>query len=254
MGNPNNHGGFYFVEYRRIGSHTFDRTKGGFRHYINYLKAGTATYVTDQGAFTFQKGDLFYIPMDLSYTSTSENVTLISCGFTIFPESENRTYLPQKLPDRFIPQLLAIPKQVVPDTKALAQFYGLLAEVLPHLNEAPYHNDASLYNSLRIFLWRNYTCETEEMARHFQMSTPSLYRLLRQTANTTPNRVKQEVLIEKAKVWLVETNYSVGQISDGLCFCNQNYFTKLFKQHTGKTPRQYRLEASTKGQKHPLVP
>ena len=244
MGNPNNHGGFYFVEYKRTDAHTLDRTKGSFRHYINYLKAGTSTYFTEQGAFTFQQGDLFYFPMNLGYTSFSEDVVLISCGFTLFPEAENHSYLPQKLPERLIPQLLAIPKEVVPGTKALAQFYALLAEVLPYLQEAPHPNDASLYNSLRIFLWRNYTCSIEDMAQHFQLSVPSLYRLLRQTANTTPNQVKQEVLIEKAKLWLTDTNYSIGQISDGLCFCNNNYFTKIFKQHTGKTPRQYRMEAS----------
>ncbi len=52
MGNPNNHGGFYFVEYRNTGTHTIDRTKGSFRHYIHYLQSGSATYYTELGTFT----------------------------------------------------------------------------------------------------------------------------------------------------------------------------------------------------------
>jgi len=47
-------------------------------------------------------------------------------------------------------------------------------------------------------------------------------------------------LIEKAKSKLLSTDKSVSQIAYGLGFDYSQYFTKLFKQKTGKTPMEFR--------------
>ena len=79
-----------------------------------------------------------------------------------------------------------------------------------------------------------------DIAKHCKISVPHLYRLLKEDANKTPNQLKQEVQMEKAKVLLTQTNGSIGHISEELGFSNPNYFGRLFKQHTGITPGQYR--------------
>ncbi|MCX2481587.1 helix-turn-helix transcriptional regulator [Pedobacter sp. MC2016-15] len=47
-------------------------------------------------------------------------------------------------------------------------------------------------------------------------------------------------LIEKAKSKLLSTDKSVSEIAYGLGFDYSQYFTKLFKQKTGKTPMEFR--------------
>ncbi|WP_226799835.1 helix-turn-helix domain-containing protein [Bacillus thuringiensis] len=50
--------------------------------------------------------------------------------------------------------------------------------------------------------------------------------------------------IEEAKKLLTLTNHSLLDISTLLNFNNQSYFTKVFKEYTGITPKQYRNQYS----------
>lgn len=243
MGNPNEHGGYYFVDYGyHAGSTTVNREKGSFRHYLHYLAEGTAVYYTEQGPFHVRAGDFFYLPMDISYTSQLRDRHIISCGFTHFPEALDHTFLPQKLPDRFIPQFLEIPKNIAPDSATLAMFYSLLSQLLPYMKAAETDYAATLAEKLRIFMWRHYRCQVKDMADYCRMSVPNLYRVLKESGCGTPNGLKQEILIQKAMLWLADTNNSVEEISAELGFSSTNYFRKIFKAHTGKSPREYRKE------------
>jgi AraC-like DNA-binding protein len=46
--------------------------------------------------------------------------------------------------------------------------------------------------------------------------------------------------IELAKQQLQNTQQSIQDISDSLCFSDSHYFSNLFKAKTGFTPTQYR--------------
>lgn len=244
MGNPNDHGGYYFVEYEyNPGTRVCNREKGSFRHYINYFLQGNAVYYTEQGPFTVSTGDLIYLPMDIQYTGQFQDAHFLSCGFTHFPEALEHTYLPQKLPDKFIPEFMDIPKNIMPDSATLAKFYTLLSKLLPYLKEAETSYAQSITEKIRIFIWRNYQCQVKDIADYCKMSVPNLYRILKEAGCETPNQLKQEVLIQKAMLWLTDTDSTVERISEALGFSSTNYFRKIFYDHTGKTPRQYRKDA-----------
>lgn len=46
--------------------------------------------------------------------------------------------------------------------------------------------------------------------------------------------------IEEAKYYIRYTNTPLSDVSSFFQFCNQSYFTQLFKKYTGLTPKQYR--------------
>ena len=240
MKDPNNPDGFFFAIYNLPGTATVNRPKGAFRHYLQSLETGEYTYYTDQGEFHLKSGDLFYLPQGLRFSGSYKDARLHSCGFTVFPEAASTAFSFQMLPDAFIPQLLQISKNVAPDTKTLANFYTLLAQLLPYLQRTSQASHSSLVSKIRTYLWGNCTCQVSDIAKHCKISVPHLYRLLKEDANKTPNQLKQEVQMEKAKVLLTQTNGSIGHISEELGFSNPNYFGRLFKQHTGITPGQYR--------------
>lgn len=52
----------------------------------------------------------------------------------------------------------------------------------------------------------------------------------------------KNVRLEYAKVWLISTDKSIQEISEQLRFGTRNYFTRVFKEKTGKTPAAYREE------------
>ena len=245
MGNPNEHGGYYFVDYKfKPGSRTYDREKGSFRHYIHYFLKGSVVYYTETGPFEAQAGQLIYLPMNIHYTARMQDAHILSCGFTHFPEAAEHPFLPQKLPDQFIESFLEIPKDITPNSETLGKFYILLSQLLPYLKQSSEPYLGTITEKIRLFIWRNYKCQVRDIADYCKMSVPNLYRVLKQNGYRTPNQLKQEVLIQKAINLLENTTATVERISEGLGFSSTNYFRKVFKEYTGTSPRQYRKNAA----------
>ena len=46
--------------------------------------------------------------------------------------------------------------------------------------------------------------------------------------------------IEKAKIYLTETDFKVYEVADILGFENVTYFSRFFKKHTGMSPKEYK--------------
>ena len=175
MGNPNDHGGYYFVEYTYRPEHVeCNREKGSFRHYINYFLRGETTYYTEKGPFHVRAGDLIYLPMDIRYTAEFQGTHILSCGFTHFPEALEHNFLPQKLPGKFIPEFMDIPKNIMPNSVTLAKFYTLMSQLLPYLQKAEIDYTQTLTEKIRIFIWRNFTCQVKDIAKYCRMSVPNL--------------------------------------------------------------------------------
>ena len=68
-------------------------------------------------------------------------------------------------------------------------------------------------------------------------------RIFKKEMGLTPIKYINAKKIENAQLLLVTTNYSIREIAGELAFDNISYFNKLFKQHIGKTPQEYRKES-----------
>ncbi|MBR6321818.1 MAG: helix-turn-helix transcriptional regulator [Lachnospiraceae bacterium] len=75
-----------------------------------------------------------------------------------------------------------------------------------------------------------------------QMSYNKYYLSKRFKAETgySVNSYVKKARIERASYLLVSTNMSIQDISDLLLFGNRNFFTKTFKEYTGKNPAEFR--------------
>ncbi|MBQ1211258.1 MAG: helix-turn-helix domain-containing protein [Clostridia bacterium] len=82
-----------------------------------------------------------------------------------------------------------------------------------------------------------------EVAAYCGVSESGLYALFKSTLNETPNRVRRQILCERAKELLSTTDLTVEQISSQLSFSSSSYFRKVFYEHIGKTPREVYREA-----------
>ena len=54
--------------------------------------------------------------------------------------------------------------------------------------------------------------------------------------------------IEESKHLLIHTNQSISEIAFTFKFCNQSYYTQLFKNFTGMTPRRFRISGAERGE------
>ncbi len=53
----------------------------------------------------------------------------------------------------------------------------------------------------------------------------------------------KQTRLDYAKILLSTTNLSIQQISEKLQFGTRNYFTRIFKEHVGTSPTEYRDNA-----------
>ena len=79
-----------------------------------------------------------------------------------------------------------------------------------------------------------------DIARAVGTSTSYLSRIFKESTGETIIRTINHKRIEKAKIYLKDTDYKVYEVADILGFENVTYFSRFFKKHTGISPKEYK--------------
>ncbi|MED5243980.1 helix-turn-helix domain-containing protein [Priestia megaterium] len=79
-----------------------------------------------------------------------------------------------------------------------------------------------------------------KLAHHVLVNPKYLSNLFKKEVGIPITTYIQKIKIEEAKKLMSFSNYSLLEIHALLNFTDQSYFTKVFKTHTGLTPKQYK--------------
>jgi AraC family transcriptional regulator, transcriptional activator of pobA len=79
-----------------------------------------------------------------------------------------------------------------------------------------------------------------KFAQDLGISTVHLNRVCQAVTGKSASLIIQEYLVKKAQHYLNHSSYSVSEIAYMLRFAYPNYFARLFKKHTGISPKEYR--------------
>jgi AraC-like DNA-binding protein len=111
-----------------------------------------------------------------------------------------------------------------PQNKPHSQIAGL-AEVLGYIN-------------------RNYRKKItlKALATFANMSESSLNRMFHLAVKESPINYCNQLRIHKAIILLLNSNLTISEIASAVGFEDSNYFSRLFRQVIGQSPRQYRLQ------------
>lgn len=82
----------------------------------------------------------------------------------------------------------------------------------------------------------------EDVAADVGLSLCHLSHLFKAHTGTTMREHLTALRIETARQLLITGDRSIPEIASLLRFCDQSYFTRVFRRHTGRTPAQYRNE------------
>ena len=82
----------------------------------------------------------------------------------------------------------------------------------------------------------------DEVARHVGVSPGHLSKLLRERTGRSFVELLRRVRVQAACDLLARSEAPLAEISASCGFCDQSYFTHVFKELRGMTPRQYRAE------------
>lgn len=103
-------------------------------------------------------------------------------------------------------------------------------------------SDERINQALKMINTRIYTpVAVEELASEACMSVGHFIRLFRTQLGCTPAQFLIERKMMKAKLMLATESLMTKEIAYRLGYEDVSYFTRLFKKHTGTTPRLYRL-------------
>lgn len=108
---------------------------------------------------------------------------------------------------------------------------------------------SSLLSHAIVYIRKNYTCDlhTQTIADYCHCSTSTLSHIFKKQIGKSIPAYVRELRIENAQRLLLNTQLSVGQISDALGFCNSNYFCSMFKAETDLSPSEFRRANQSSG-------
>jgi AraC-like DNA-binding protein len=85
-----------------------------------------------------------------------------------------------------------------------------------------------------------------DVADHVNLSPNYFSSLFKREMGVAFADYLNEIRIKESQYLLETTNYSIVDIAIAVGFNNQNYFTTIFRKHTGTTPKQFRMKSSMK--------
>lgn len=213
------------------------------------MKHGRGRIVTIDQVLEIEENEMFYIPKGCRYHSywiAEDYVCFDSIGFLYFPAEASNGYALQTIRhdadiwDAFMP--LSRDKTV--NTASIGILYRLLGRLEEILVPAPTSKKVAVYERLLRFMQRDPKMSIPEYAALCGISESLLYHNVKEIAQKTPNRLRQEIQCQKAAELLYTTNYTIEEICDKVGFSSATYFRKVFESVYHKSPSSVRKENS----------
>jgi AraC-like DNA-binding protein len=103
-------------------------------------------------------------------------------------------------------------------------------------------NSNQLIENAKIIMNENIFQEIhpEDISAKLNINYTSFRKMFKNVTGFAPAKYFQALKIQKAKRLLLESSYSVKEISYMLCFYSPESFNMTFKKNTGETPSRYR--------------
>ncbi len=237
---------FVFNEFRQNGLGHTDNSCGAERHYLGFMKKGSALITTVDTELVLKEGDMFYIPKGLKYHSWwntgGQGAVYDSIGFSEFPVQNSGGFTLQKIArneeiDRLF-KPLSDDKSV--NCRSIGVLYGLLGLLEDKLSQAVRSKEDEICEKLLRLMNKDHRLAVAEYAKKLCISEAALYLYTKKAFGKTPNRLRQEVCCNKAAELLKTTDYSVEHISDACGFSSASYFRKVLRAVSGKSPSEIR--------------
>lgn len=236
---------FYFRSLLFDTYHYSDNRAGAPQHYFAYMLSGNCKIVTDTETIKINEGEFFYIPNNCPYRSYwygNPTIKFISLGFEFMPNFDGAEFPVQVIkrtsePEKIFFQLAESTHRTAADIGALYTLIGMLIPQMVHRSPC---RTQEIVRKATDYLLTHPTASASELARHCAVSEASLYSAFKKSSTLTPNNLKSQLILEKAKDALTSTDKPIEYISDTLGYSSTSYFRKKFKDYFGITPTEMR--------------
>jgi len=129
------------------------------------------------------------------------------------------------------------------DEELAAWLRKMLEHVISTIERQVDYTPPLLIGKALDFMRTNLHCDIsrDETARHAGISPSHFSRLLKERTGRTFTELLRQCRVDVACELLCRTDHSLAEIADVCGFCDQSYFTRVFQDVKGVTPRQFRI-------------
>lgn len=240
---------------------------------LNYVKKGSCRILLEEETVSFQEGDLMLIPSHVShkFEAGKKGCTLMQLEFLpdIFWQVNSLQPLSAGQEDTsFASPLRSLSEQkrllkIEDDLRIVQEIRSIINE-LQQQEEGYEYLVVLSYVELMVLIYRyasrrtfptgmnsslqeavmymrlHYSSEVSmaDVAAHIGVSERYLRKLFAQELHTSPLGYLQQIRIDKAAELLRNTNLSVKEIAYLCGYHSSQYFSHVFRQHTGIRPQE----------------
>jgi len=226
---------------------------------IVYCLTGSALYRFENKQISLKSGELLFLTEKSTYSvecTSQENFCHITLNFDIsfcgvldeyfkdFNEIADNLVIKDNFEAGVILEKILniwLNKKNGYKVKSKGLVYELLYKYFIVLQKRDYCEEFNKVKAAKKYIDEHYTecIQIRELAKMCRFSESHFRRIFYNCHGCSPNEYKLKKRIEKAKDLLLTEEMTVGEVSLAVGFEDANYFSRIFKKQTGKTPREY---------------
>ena len=128
-------------------------------------------------------------------------------------------------------------------TYGLPERHLSISQELPEEEDPSSHRMGQIRENIERYIRKHYTSELsmQDVAKAMNYSEAYFCKLFKQCFKVNFSAWLNEYRVEKAKEMLLQTRMSIREISIACGYTDANYYARVFKRITGKTPSEFRL-------------
>lgn len=223
---------------------------------IEYIISGRGTIETEQGNLFPEEGDIYllYKGENHCYYSAEENPWVkIWINFSgelvdglIDAYKLRHHYVFHYDGEKYFREMHAVlERKDISSTEIMSRVSIIFHSLVQKLYELIKRDSRSISNEAQVlknFIDSNIYSQlsTEILASHIYKSQSQTIRIFKSAYGITPYEYYTGIRIKKAMSLLRSTGLSIKEIAYKLSFCDEHYFSNVFKKYTGMSPREYR--------------
>ena len=228
-------------------------SKGGFTDgrdwsAIAFRSSGHSEFESGGKTYFAEEGSVLYIPSGVSFLRKGSAEELIIIHIKCYDDTENIEVINPKNTAFVKEAFNAIyeewhSKKIDSDYRCTALLYTLLSQLsLQSANSLPPYQSAMILPGVNMINtdFSSPSLTVKEIARLCNISEEYFRALYKAEYGISPHTAISERRIEKAKRLLRTGYFSVSEVAQECGFPNTKYFSVLFREKTGTSPREYK--------------
>lgn len=210
------------------------------------VESGSVDFFTEKGTLSAGAGNLVFLPQGSHYEAIfadrAEDFLVCFKADVAYDFALEPMILLDRSPAscaeimRFISEKNKHEKQTKLYNKGL--FYLLLDSILANIEEK-YDEHSLIVKRAGELIQKNTGASIESVARECAVSGSALRQMFIEKTGISPVRYRTNIRLRQAMYLIESTDLSLNEIAESLSFFDAAYFCKVFKAHTGMTPKEY---------------